>query len=167
MWMNEDDYQLRLYSDLKSAVNNFNLQYQNGPVLFKRTLSSITKLPSLLSPLGSTCTDVAVTIKSDAARACDEAKQLVCCIERFRSPRRYRKNEPSVIQLFALIGTLSRGTFLSNESVPINDSSSLVDILHSHLPLREIDNIVYEYLDSGVHGMMAAMGHTSSPDEMR
>jgi hypothetical protein len=132
-----------------STIIKFNLQYQSGPVLFNRTLPSITTTESFRS-FDPTCS-------IDAAGACDEANQLVGYLQRFlrrKIPDHHYNNAPSIVELSNLIVTLSRGTFLSKKSVRFSKSKPLVEIIHQHIPIHEIDNIIYEYLDSGAHGII-------------
>jgi hypothetical protein len=163
MWMNEDDYQLLLNVDLASAIDRFIHRYKTGPILLNRTSFALksSTISSLSSSSSSESHQISHTESHDAA--CEEANQIVNRIEmemktnQDLNQRNTKCHLPSLMAIFDLIITLSRATFLHVASPPhtstlTTDPGSLTYLIGHHIPIRDVDVMILEYLDSSVHG---------------
>jgi hypothetical protein len=156
MWMNQDDTSILLNLDLSGAIRLFIDRYRNGPMGMKRTKSVGGPSLSCSSILSSDSSRV-ITGPVDVNRASSDARMIIDHIDKQMGRDSYRNwHKPSNALLTGLIETLSRGTFLFPPNDEMNqhsnDNDSLITIIYHHIPIRGIDDIILEYVDSGVHG---------------
>jgi hypothetical protein len=166
--MNQDDISISLHADLEGAIHQFINCYSKGPMGIKRT-NSRSSASSCLSTVSGISTstssmnneEVLVHVSIDTDRACSDARMIVDQIDQ-QIPHSHGASyhRPSPAVLLDLIVTLCRGTFLfppnDEDDQRSNDNNlSLITIIDDHLPIRGLDNIILEYLDSGVHGYIS------------